>query len=188
MIRISTRKTILTASIIAGFVCALGSRPVRADSLTGTEMVLEEAYPAINHINYTWGPFVVGNNPAVTVLDVPGLVPFVLDAYDSSATFHFPDSAQASGGSFNGYILVDNAVTFTGVSVDPSTTLEGFNDSRLSFDSNHIYINNENLFITAGSTLTVDISSVPEPSSLFLAVLGCGLVSVWGKRRHPRRA
>ena len=171
-------KTIVTAFVFIGFVCDPGLTPVWAGSMAGTEMILEEAYPTVSHINYTWGPFVVGDNPAVTELTIPGLVPFVLDVYGSSATFLFPDADQSAVGSFNGYILVDDSVEFTGVSVDPSTTLSGFDNSRVSFDAHSIYINCSALSETAGDTLTIDISSVPEPSSLLLAAMGCCIALV----------
>jgi hypothetical protein len=186
MIRISTRMVLLTAVIVGGLIFSLDSKPAQAGSLIGTNMTLEEANPTTNDVNYVWGPFVVGNNPAVTVLNTPGLIPFILDVYGSSATFSFPDYSQAAGGQFNGYILIDNDVTFTNVSLDPSTTLPGFGASRLAYDDHDIYINVTGLFVPGGTSLTVDIASVPEPSSLVLAVLSCGLVAVWASRRHLR--
>ena len=82
--------------------------------------------------------------------------------------WHWTDST------FNGPVLTDLNATFTSATIDASSTLAGFDASRLTFDTNHIYVNMHGLglpgflktYIESGS------SEVPEPASIALMLAG----------------
>lgn len=62
------------------------------------------------------------------------------------------------------------AVPPTGVSLDPATTTVGFDNSRVSFTSDHILVNWNGLSYVDGTVVKIDFAfvSVPEPASLAL--------------------
>jgi hypothetical protein len=64
----------------------------------------------------------------------------------------------------------------------------GIDASRVTFGSNEIFINFQNLFFTRGATVTVSLqSAVPLPAALPLLMGGLGLMG-WMARRTRRNA
>lgn len=178
------RNGMVRAVGLAGLFLGLAASSASAGSMLGTQATFELAYPEVYDIEEFWGPFtVVNTGPELTVNGEPGLTGFVLTVTGDSLTISFPEGGVPYGGDFNGYILVDDQVTFESVSIDPSTTLTAFDASRLSFDAHDIYGNGTGIGPPAGSSVTLDISSVPvpEPSAMILmttgaitAILFCG--------------
>jgi len=90
----------------------------------------------------------------------------------------FGSSFQAA--SFNGVSIQDltNPSAFTGFSVNPATTVPGFNISDVSISGGLLFINFQNLTVPLNSLIQVDFTtaapttSVPEPSTLVLLVAG----------------
>ena len=80
---------------------------------------------------------------------------------------------------------------FGSITVDPATTLAGFNSSYLSLDSTDFYINVSGLEAFTGTVLKLDVapaSAIPEPSSLVLAGLGLLLIGgISAARRRPAK-
>ena len=161
--------------------------PVQATLLDGQQVTWQEAYPTQTSINFPWGPLTVGPGPELTVQGVPTLIDFSLDISDQKIRIDYPYSNLAATGTFNGYILRDASAVapFETVSLDRASTLAGMTSSRITFDAHDIFLNLSSLPVAAGSSVIVDINSVPEPSALILAVLalgGCTVVS-WRRRR-----
>jgi hypothetical protein len=110
-----------------------------------------------------------------------GIIPFEVFTTDNTITVFYPAS-DGSGGffisPFNGYQFtdVDNTIpTFTNATVDPSTSLPGFNASFLSFDANDVNINVSGLPFDGGDSITIDLNtslSAPEPGALPLLAMG----------------
>jgi hypothetical protein len=162
-------------AICVGILTAATADQANADFLEGQQMSLEIAWPTQTNINDTFGPFTVGPGPEVTISNMPPLIDCVVDVSDGSLTIEYPNSASALSATFNGCILTEESVTippFQMAIVDPSTTVAGFSQSRVSFDATHVYINNSGLIFQPGQIIKVNFTAIPEPSTF--ALLGVG--------------
>lgn len=171
---------LFVAVAAAGVVVAATADQAKAGFLEGQQVTLDVAWPGTTNINYSYGPFFVNSTPEVTVNGVAALVDFSATVSDASVTFEFPQSNTFATDPFNGYVLTEDSTTipaFFSASVDPGTTLAGFDQSRVSFDARDVYLNVSGLDVRAGQTLSVDFTPVPEPSTIVL--LGVGAICMW---------
>jgi hypothetical protein len=68
---------------------------------------------------------------------------------------------------------------FTSVAIDPFTNMVGFDASRFSFTGSEIQVDWQGLPFNTGTIVRLDVTSVPEPSSLFLLAMGLTGIALW---------
>jgi hypothetical protein len=115
-----------------------------------------------------------------------------MEVTNNTITFTYTESSGFNAASFNGSILKaisPGIAAFGSITVDPATTMAGFNSSDLSLDSTHFYINVAGLAVSTGTVLKLDVapavSSVPEPSSFVLGRIGLFVIGgIASARRH----
>ena len=121
----------------------------------------------------------------------PGLLQTLnVDVTATQISLYSPDSSvgQIEPDPFDGEVIVDNTQSIiTGVSVDASSTLPGFDNTFLTFTPNSISINLAGLDFTGGPSVTavVDVtflSPAPEPATGLL--MAAGLIGLGVIRRR----
>ena len=112
----------------------------------------------------------------------------LVDVNDGSIVTRYDQTAV--GADFNGFRLtvVGPDPGITSVAIDPTTSIPGFDASRLSFTSNSIMENIQGLQGTSLSSIVLDVqfATVPEPSSVGLVLLG-GILSAGAARHRARK-
>lgn len=103
----------------------------------------------------------------------------------------FSGSVYFTASTFNGYGLTLTGVapvTISGVTVNSATNVSGFDSSRISFDSTHVWLNMQSLETYPNEAVVLDLSfadtSVPEPATAWL--VGLTLVAAGLVRRYCR--
>jgi hypothetical protein len=183
-----------------GLALALGISSLMAGSRAEAGFLLGnvlsfEIEDTITNPPSTFGPiqFLVNNTVELGVNTAPA-VPVNIEVDDTTITFTYTSAANFNAASFNGYIFtaISPALPpFGSITIDPATTLAGFNASDLSLDSTHFFINVAGLSTGVGTVLKLDVApagtAVPEPSSLALcgiAGLTC-LATARARRKRP---
>lgn len=115
--------------------------------------------------------------------------------------FTFISTGTFGKATFNGFQIAETGgapATITGVSLDSSSSLAGFDASRISFDTKDVFANVQGLSFVPGQNVTLDLSflpptpaAVPEPSATLtfaLAALGLGGLMVAARKKKANTA
>jgi len=139
-------------------------------------------------VTYFKGNFFVG--PAVEFLADPSVYANAsVDFSDTQITQVFATSF-AGGGSVGFFNRISDTFgqvgPFTSFTVDSSTTVVGFDQSRLSFDENTLFIDYAGISYNIGDKLVFDINAAPVPESETYALMLLGLGAVGSAVRRRR--
>lgn len=137
--------------------------------------------------------FIVGSG-IESIVDVEGVTTIAVDVSDASILFDFTTALRGPRWEtvpFNGLVfnLLSGApLEFISFSIDPSSTFEGFDLSRISFTGSEIAVNWQGLSYDSDTLLRINfdlpMAEVPEPATLSLLGLGIlGAVAI--RRRRP---
>lgn len=146
-------------------------------------------------------PFASFSPATFTVTDDPGFetigivegvtslpVQFTDDTLTIQLSSTLPPNPKWNAAAFNGILFALQGSGTLGIltaTVDASTTLAGFNDSRVLITDTMIGINWENLtYQSAGDQVVIKFTFVPEPSSLAMAAIGGAALLACGIRRR----
>ena len=170
----------------------IGAEPAKA-GLIGKQMDAVYYFPdtATPYANATFTPlnFTVGAGPETDGL-VEGVTHLLVDFSDSAllitltTTLSSPTWGTAA---FNGIIFTSpGPLGILGATVDAATTMAGFDNSRISFSSDQIFVNWNSFSYLDGTLVAIDFA-VPVPAPpigrslpVFLAIL---LGVALGRRR-----
>ncbi len=159
---------------LAAVLFALHPTVASATLLEGKTVEYQFLYPTITtlYANADNGNKLVG--PGIEVSAIAETLG-TMDISDANLLLDFAVNGSISSASFNGFRITDifGAIpAFAGVTINPVTNLSGFDASRITFDDDHIWVNFQNLFVNPDTVVSLDISSVPEPTAISLAVIG----------------
>ena len=135
------------------------------------------------------GPTVEFPLGSLTALLSFNVIPITINLTGNTIDLHYPNGANATATSFNGYIFDFANLALpgiTGVSVDPLSSLAPFG---FSFTPNQVRVNVQGLNIPANSDIILDIASAspaPEPAEAVLMLAGLGLLGFVARRRKVK--
>ncbi len=153
------------ATIAIVSVCVIGAAHA---GLNGTEITDQEIFPTIDSPPLqTFGPSTV----PITFNNVRGLV-FDLSISDNTISYAFLESGFFTPFAFNGSKFIDSPLSFAAATIDPSTTVPGVSDAELTISSGDLYFNLSAVSFETGQKIIVDVSTVPEPSTWTMMLLG----------------
>ena len=197
------RSAALTALAFTAGLAVLAHAPAHAQGLNGQMVNVTILYPnkaavykneRTKTVTSAGAKFLDPYRHTTTTV-TPGQVVFT---FISTGTF---GKATFGEDAFNGFRIAETGgapATITGVSLDSSSSLSGFDASRISFDTKDVFANVQGLSFVQGHNVTLDLSflpptpaAVPEPSATLtfaLAALGLGGLMVAARKKADTAA
>lgn len=182
LMQLVRRSFALVALGLIGLALVVAS-PARALGLTGHSMGVDYYYPDASTVYggtvFTPPAFVVGPGQE-TDGSVEGVTNLLVDFDDDTLNIVLEtilDEPNWVDTAFNGLIFTSVLPhDIASATVDASTTMAGFDDSRVSFTSDRILVDWAGLSYVDGTTVKINFTFVPEPGGALL--IGCGLIAL----------
>lgn len=176
------------APMLALLATLAAPRAADAAFLFGRQLSYELRVPDLNTVIIPATTFTVTDAVEITRRSDPGIVDVDIDFSDTAISFTYAASRTFTSGAFNGYIfryVSPGIPPITSFALDPSSSLVGFDASRVSFDRGSIAFNFAGLGSVVGSRLVVNLNpgAVPGPSSGLM----CAIAGAAGAARAARR-
>ena len=176
--KIKVNATLLTAATTLGLLFSVEAHA----GFIGQTMSASYRVPTVNDIysQATWTPptFTVGSGEE-TVGNIEDVTALHVDFTDSKLLITLNTILSTPTwniDAFNGPVFTANAPLYiSGASIDPATTMSGFDVSRVTWTGDSILLNWNGLSYIDGTVVAVDFT-VPEPRSL--AVMGVALIGL----------
>jgi hypothetical protein len=163
--------------------------PAGAATLTGSTMDVSYRFPDVATV-YPFGtpsvsPFVVGAG-VETIVNVEDVTFISADFGASSALITFNTvltNPTWNSVSFNGLLFGGAGVGKIASATILSTTMAGFDDSRILLSGGQLGFNWNGLSYVDGTSIEVGFTLVPEPATWAMLIAGFGLVGTAVRRR-----
>ena len=192
------RSAALTALAFTAGLAVLAHAPAHAQGLNGQMVNVTILYPNKATVYEDEGTKTVAS-AGTTFLDTHGNTTTTVTP--GQVVFTFISTGTFGKATFNGFQIAETGgapATITGVSLDSSSNLSGFDASRISFDTKDVFANVQGLSFVQGQNVTLDLSflpptpaAVPEPSATLtfaLAALGLGGLMVAARKKKANTA
>ena len=181
----------LALALSAGLLLAA---PAFAGTLVGSSIDVSYRFSDINTVypfgNPSVSPFIVGTGVESTV-NVEDVTFIDVDFGASSLVVTF--NTVLSGPTWNSVPF--NGLLFSGPGVGLitsasliSTTMGGFDNSRITLSGGQLGLNWNGLSYVDGTEIRIDFGVVPEPASWAMLIAGFGMVGAAARHRRIARA
>lgn len=181
---------------VAVIGCASFAMPASSAALLGANVSEQYYFPDLSSpypdVVYTPQAFTIGAGQESTAV-IEGVTTFNVDFSDLAlnliwdTTLANPTWATSA---FNGLVFTSPAFSnVSGVTVNGSTNLAGFDGSRVSIVGDELRLNWSGLSYDTNTVVALDFSSaaIPEPSAWAMMILGLGFVGAAFRRRPKAR-
>lgn len=151
--------------------------------LDGKDITTATYFPDKNTIGFGGHPLESTVGPGIEIdASPPGFPIASVDFSDTTIQIDFFRSLRGTVAEFNGWRFYDdNDMISPFTSAILTTTLPGWD---ISFDEDNIWLNGSGATYLDGSSLIIDIATVPIPPALWL--FGAGLLGLSGTARRCR--
>lgn len=182
------RKTILQCVLLWALICS----PASAATFLGDRFEGSYRFPHLRNTTVDSGSAVV--SPTAQFTFVTGRINPTVRISASNLLITFAGAGSYRSAEFNGILLKNlSQSNISGLYLDPTSTLRGFNQSRLSFTSDSMAFNFEGLSIQATDRISANVAfgapAIPEPAAWMAMLIGFAAVgfAMRGRRQDHSR-
>lgn len=172
--------------VACALLCSVIASPASAATFIGDSFEGSYRFPRLQRATIEGGNAVI--SPVGQFTFLTGRINPTARISESNVLITFAGDGTYKSAEFNGILLRNlSRSNIAGFLLDPSTTLSGFDQSRLSFTPDSLLFNFEGLSIRAVERVSAKVlfvtTSVPEPTAWTFMILGFGAMGFALRRR-----